>query len=175
MFKNQKGITLIALVITIIVLLILAGITIALITNNDSAPNRAAQAKIEQDVGAAKDSITMNAANLMTKYYEDLYVTSTHSKTATDDVAKYATAGAFIGHADNASSLIGKVNSNITARKGTKSSPATGETNQTVELESKDLDTSSKSYKIVGTIMTDGTISWGVGAWDTPTPTSTTP
>ena len=48
MFKNQKGITLIALVITIIVLLILAGITIALITSQDSAPNKAAEAKIEK-------------------------------------------------------------------------------------------------------------------------------
>ena len=74
MFKNQKGITLIALVITIIVLLILAGITIALITNNDSAPNKAAEAKIIQDVGAAKDAININAAELMANYYNAKYV-----------------------------------------------------------------------------------------------------
>ena len=44
--KGQKGITLIALVITIIVLLILAGITISQIASQDSAPNKAAEAKV---------------------------------------------------------------------------------------------------------------------------------
>ena len=36
MFKNNRGITLIALVITIIVLLILAGVAIASLTGNDN-------------------------------------------------------------------------------------------------------------------------------------------
>ena len=45
MIKNNKGITLVALVVTIIVLLILAGITIATITNSNSAPEKAAQAR----------------------------------------------------------------------------------------------------------------------------------
>lgn len=77
MFKNQKGITLIALIITIIVLLILAGITIALITSRDSAPDKAAQSKIVNDVGAAKDTIALNAASLMTDYYSAKYVATT--------------------------------------------------------------------------------------------------
>ena len=34
-FKNKKGITLIALVITIVVLLILAGVSIAMLTGNN--------------------------------------------------------------------------------------------------------------------------------------------
>lgn len=41
MFKEQKGITLIALVITIIVLLILAGVTIAMLTGENGILNRA--------------------------------------------------------------------------------------------------------------------------------------
>lgn len=36
MFKGQEGITLVALVITIIVLLILAGVTLSLLFNEDS-------------------------------------------------------------------------------------------------------------------------------------------
>ncbi len=44
-FKNIKGITLIALVITIIVLLILAGITVSMITNQDGILNKAINAK----------------------------------------------------------------------------------------------------------------------------------
>ena len=41
MLKEQKGITLVALIITIIVLLILAGITISLIIGNNGILNRA--------------------------------------------------------------------------------------------------------------------------------------
>ena len=43
--KNQKGITLVALVVTIIVLLILAGITIATMSNNNGILNKSVQAK----------------------------------------------------------------------------------------------------------------------------------
>jgi len=43
--KQQKGITLVALVITIIILLILAGIAIASITSDNGLFNRAKQAK----------------------------------------------------------------------------------------------------------------------------------
>lgn len=44
MLKNQKGITLVALVITIIVLLILAGITISLTLGEHGIINRAEEA-----------------------------------------------------------------------------------------------------------------------------------
>lgn len=44
MLKGQKGITLVALVITIIVLLILAGITISLVIGQDGIINKAQQA-----------------------------------------------------------------------------------------------------------------------------------
>ena len=43
--RGQKGITLIALVITIIILLILAGISIATLTGENGLFNRAKQAK----------------------------------------------------------------------------------------------------------------------------------
>ena len=45
--KNNKGITLIALVITIIVLLILAGVTIASLTGENGLLSRAGNSKIE--------------------------------------------------------------------------------------------------------------------------------
>lgn len=43
--KEQKGITLVALVITIIILLILAGITVATLSGDNGLFNRAKQAK----------------------------------------------------------------------------------------------------------------------------------
>lgn len=60
---NQKGITLIALVITIIVLLILAGITIIQITGQDGAPEKAVEAKKANDKGAEYDSIAIEAVS----------------------------------------------------------------------------------------------------------------
>ncbi len=45
MKKENKGITLIALVVTIIVLLILAGISISMLTGKNGILNRAAEAK----------------------------------------------------------------------------------------------------------------------------------
>ena len=45
MFKKEKGITLVALVITIIVLLILAGVTISLVVGDNSVIHKAQDAK----------------------------------------------------------------------------------------------------------------------------------
>ncbi len=47
MLKGQKGITLVALIITIIVLIILAGISISLVLTNDGIFGRAIQAREE--------------------------------------------------------------------------------------------------------------------------------
>ena len=84
--KGNKGITLIALVITIIVLLILAGITIAQITGQDSAPEKAAQAKIENDRGAAKDAATMLVTEKIQGYYEEKYEKTPATTTATNQL-----------------------------------------------------------------------------------------
>ena len=74
MFKQQKGITLIALVITIIVLLILAGVTIAMLTGGDSAPAKANEAKQKNDIGTARDQVFMTAQDALLTYYDETYV-----------------------------------------------------------------------------------------------------
>ena len=55
--KNEIGITLIALVITIIVLLILAGVSIATLTGENGILTRASDAKIETAVAAVKENL----------------------------------------------------------------------------------------------------------------------
>ena len=55
--KNNKGITLIALVITIIVLLILASVSVAMLTGNNGILTRASDAKIETALGTVKEQI----------------------------------------------------------------------------------------------------------------------
>lgn len=61
MFKGQKGITLVALVITIIVLLILAGITISLVLGNNGIINRAQEAGKNYTQAANHEQNQMNA------------------------------------------------------------------------------------------------------------------
>ena len=57
--KNEIGITLIALVITIIVLLILAGVTIATLTGDNGILTRVSDAKIETAVAAVKENLRL--------------------------------------------------------------------------------------------------------------------
>ena len=59
MLKNQKGITLIALVITIIVLLILAGVSIAMLTGKNGILTQANNAKTETSKAEVKEKINM--------------------------------------------------------------------------------------------------------------------
>ena len=53
--KNTKGITLIALVITIIVLLILAGVSISMLSGDNSILNKAAEAKNQNEDKSLKE------------------------------------------------------------------------------------------------------------------------
>ena len=65
--KNKaSGITLIALVITIIVLLILAGISIMMLTGENSILNRAGQAKEDTVVGQEKEAIAVAYNGVLT-------------------------------------------------------------------------------------------------------------
>ena len=54
--KNTKGITLIALVVTIIILLILAGISIAMLTGNNGILSQAGDAKEETRGASVKEA-----------------------------------------------------------------------------------------------------------------------
>ena len=55
--KNTKGITLIALVVTIIVLLILAGVSIAMLTGNNGVLTQAKSAKENTRVGEVQEKV----------------------------------------------------------------------------------------------------------------------
>ena len=58
-FKEQKGITLIALVITIIVLLILAGVSIAMLTGDNGILTQANKAKTETEYKGAEEKVKL--------------------------------------------------------------------------------------------------------------------
>lgn len=71
--KGNKGITLIALVITIIVLLILAGVSIAMLTGDNSLLGNAQRTGPYNDIGAAKDEIGLAYNSAMQQFYEQKY------------------------------------------------------------------------------------------------------
>ena len=94
MYKNKKGITLIALVITIIVLLILAGIAISMLSGENGIINKAVKARNGMDEAKAieciKLSMTAERTNTtdvsdedlkseLDKYFDNAEVTQTSS------------------------------------------------------------------------------------------------
>lgn len=76
MFKGQKGITLVALVITIIVLLILAGVSISLVVGENGVLNRAQDAVKEQKVAEVKEAIALSI-NSADAYWGSVWANNT--------------------------------------------------------------------------------------------------
>ena len=69
--KDNKGITLIALVITIIVLLILAGVSIATLTGENGLLTRANEAKISTVEGTIRDAVSVAVSNIRIDNYKE--------------------------------------------------------------------------------------------------------
>lgn len=66
---NNKGITLIALVITIIVLLILAGVSIGMLTGDNSILTNASKARKENALSSVKEQVLMAINTAYTEYH----------------------------------------------------------------------------------------------------------
>lgn len=67
--KMQRGITLIALVITIIVLLILAGVSIAMLTGDNGILTRSREAKTTTIEKSNEEIVKMAVQDLLTEYH----------------------------------------------------------------------------------------------------------
>ena len=67
--KNQKGITLIALVITIIVLLILAGVSIAMLTGDNGILSNAQKAQTNTVTKSNEEILKLAVADVIADYY----------------------------------------------------------------------------------------------------------
>lgn len=71
--KNNKGITLIALVITIIVLLILAGVSIAMLTGQNGILTQANTAKVNTSTAEAEEAIKLGVNEILTNKMDPTY------------------------------------------------------------------------------------------------------
>jgi flagellar basal body-associated protein FliL len=68
MFKGQKGVTLVALVVTIIVLLILAGVSISMVVGQNGILTRTRGSVDNQNAASAKEKISMAVSTLEMQY-----------------------------------------------------------------------------------------------------------
>ena len=92
--KNNKGITLIALVVTIIVLLILAGVSIAMLTGDNGIISNSQKAKSNTLEAQAKEEISMALNSIKTEVLAQVNTNSTYSPiTSSSDLVKSAITG----------------------------------------------------------------------------------
>ena len=92
MLKGNNGVTLVALVITIIVLLILAGVSISLVVGDNGVLNQAVNAADATNEAAATSEIEMAVAAAVTDYMADKY--SGEASTVNADIRDYIETGA---------------------------------------------------------------------------------
>ena len=104
---NNKGITLIALVITIIVLLILAGVSIAMLTGNNGILTQAGNAKTDTAKAEAEEALKLAVSEILANKYDPTY----NPGEGTDE--------SVINQA-NLKTLTEKNNSNVTATVSTE-------------------------------------------------------
>ena len=137
--KQSKGITLIALVITIIVLLILAGVSInAMLSGNNSAPQKASEAVEKDAIAGAKDEVVMEAQSALLDYYNKKYVGRNETDEAsTQEIVSNAAEKAV----------------NSAKNKNKRLLSDSGVTDNTITLQ-------TKSYTLTGTIDEKGNITW---------------
>lgn len=101
MLKEQKGITLVALVITIIVLLILAGVSISLVMGENGVLTQATGAVVSQKIASAKEKIESSVAAMEMQYKTDWAANTSASRSDTyagkaDDGSLNTTLAAFV-------------------------------------------------------------------------------
>ena len=89
-FKSTKGVTLIALVVTIIVLLILAGVSIAMLTGNNGILTQGKRAKEEQVHSAVEEGIMLLYNEYVTEKNVKSSDVSYETKIASTEIVKLA-------------------------------------------------------------------------------------
>ena len=146
--KEQKGITLVALVITIIVLLILAGVSIAALGGQNGILTKSAEAKELDELGAAKDQVALAANKGIQDYYEATYVTDNAG------TANPKTPTAYVCEAID---LLGMSIGNVVS---TQTGAFTGEGNARTGAKLK-LTSSDGKKEVVCTIDANGALTWG--------------
>ncbi len=118
--KEQKGITLIALVITIIVLLILAGVSIAMLTGQNGILTKAGEATTKTSSAEAEEAVKLGLATILANKYDPTYEGTLKTVTGANIVTAITN--------DNSSAV-------VSTKEGTKSVTTDGETTTITYIE----------------------------------------
>ncbi len=138
--RQERGITLIALVITIVVLLLLAGVTMTMVSGSNSAPEKATEAAQKDAIAGAKDEIAMEVQEAVLNYYNNTYVEGDGTK---EKSVQEVVSGAASTAVENAK----KRNSQLLS-------------SSTVDRKNCTITLNTKSYTVTGTIDEKGAIAW---------------
>ncbi len=95
--KKNKGITLIALVITIIVLLILAGVSLNLIAGNDGILRKATSAVNKNKEETAKELVELLITDYQAEFYEKKYINGSYGGTSQEFILEKLRGGVSTG------------------------------------------------------------------------------
>ena len=132
--KNQKGITLVALVITIIVLLILAGISLNVVVGQNGILGRATSAVDKNKLAQIKEQVNIVLAGNIEEYYENQYVTN-NGATPTQNLKDFIKSKNTQTAADDISFTVGNdYKSTITQGTGENAVTYTADLDQTTVL-----------------------------------------
>ena len=125
--KDQKGITLIALVITIIVLLILAGVSIAMLTGGNGILSKASGAGVKSRVAEVDEAIRLGLGEILANKLDPTYSAS-DADGVTDEIS-----------ATNLLAAMKKNNANIDKYKVTAIDGTSGDEGKIIVTYSKAL------------------------------------
>lgn len=90
--KKNNGITLIALIVTVIVLLILAGITLSLVTGNNGVIGKATKAVYSNNEAQIKEEVELAISEGRMQYYSEVRAESFLEYLASEEFSPYTTA-----------------------------------------------------------------------------------
>ena len=88
--RNERGITLVALVVTIVVLLILAGVTITYALSNNGLFTKAKETAMVSEQATIRDAVSSAQSEHMMEFYDTSKTTKT---TVPDLIKKYVPSG----------------------------------------------------------------------------------
>ena len=161
--KGNKGITLIALVITIIVLLILAGVSIAMLSGDNSILGRAKSTVVENELAEARDQVGLAWNAAYSDYLEAFYADNKTVKKFSDYLTtRFGAAGEGIA---NATKFTAAFTPGSGSNKGKITITSSSDKNSKLEAEVTDTTTAGSSNNPA----TVGTAS--LGEWKKPSGT----
>ena len=162
--KTNKGITLIALVITIIVLLILAGVTIAMITGENGILTKANNSKNETAKAAAKEKVQ---TEVMASYGTDGKIDLNQLNKNLQNISGIKYNGSAISDSNKIANLPAtvtvdgynvKIEANGTTTVAGESTPITPPTGETITITDAKKDEMKNKTENSNLTLTDGTV-----------------